>query len=169
MVTCNNCHSKQLDGSIFCVECGASISYITGGGSTRTLGEEVGAPQISSPPTGRGQSDVMPAGPAVTLLMLASGRRLTSALADELLLGREDSARGIVPDIDLGSEGGHDAGVSRRHAILAYRDGIWTAEDLGSANGTYLNGRRLVAQTPAQLSNGDELVCGTLRMRVEIR
>jgi pSer/pThr/pTyr-binding forkhead associated (FHA) protein len=97
-----------------------------------------------------------------------SGRRITLDVGEDLLIGRKDNARGIFPDVDLGLDGGYDAGVSRRHAILSYRDGAYHVEDLGSANGTFINNRRLEPQTSATLANGDELTCGTLLLRVEL-
>ena len=50
-----------------------------------------------------------------------SGRRINLDIGDDLLIGRKDNARGIFPDVDLGLDGGYDAGVSRRHAILAHQ------------------------------------------------
>jgi hypothetical protein len=51
-----------------------------------------------------------------------------------------------------------DPGVSRRHARLVYDEsGVWIA-DLGSTNGTFLNGARLVS--PTQLHDGDQLRFG---------
>jgi pSer/pThr/pTyr-binding forkhead associated (FHA) protein len=96
-----------------------------------------------------------------------SGRRITLDISDDLLIGRKDNTRGIFPDVDLGLDGGYDAGVSRRHAILSYHDGAYHIEDLGSANGTFVNSQRLAPQATAALANGDELRCGTLLLRVE--
>jgi pSer/pThr/pTyr-binding forkhead associated (FHA) protein len=85
-----------------------------------------------------------------------------------MVIGRADPNKGITPDIDLGPEGGFDAGVSRRHAVLAHSSGAYTVEDLGSANGTYVNGRRLTPQAVVPIRSGDELRCGTLVLRIEI-
>jgi len=53
------------------------------------------------------------------------------------------------------------AGVSRNHArIVVSRDGF-TLEDLGSKNGTYLQGKRI---TSAPLSDGDEVQIGKARL-----
>src|SRR5258706_4437862 len=43
--------------------------------------------------------------------------------------------------------------VSRQHAVIAFRDGIFTIADLGSANGTFVNDRRLT--DPFPLAHGD--------------
>lgn len=52
-------------------------------------------------------------------------------------------------------------GVSRRHARLdAVGDG-WRVTDLGSTNGTFVNGLRISSRT---LADGDELRCGPVRL-----
>lgn len=45
--------------------------------------------------------------------------------------------------------------VSRRHAVISYRDGIFTINDLGSANGTFVNDKRLLGLFP--LAAGDRI------------
>jgi adenylate cyclase len=58
-----------------------------------------------------------------------------------------------------------DAKVSRRHAVIhKQRDGTLTLVDLGSVNGTYLNGRRLVL--PARLHVGDTVRMGGTTLSV---
>jgi pSer/pThr/pTyr-binding forkhead associated (FHA) protein len=56
-------------------------------------------------------------------------------------------------------------GVSRHHARILVSGDAATVEDLGSKNGTYVNGRRITV--PARLSEGDEIglgaVCLTFR------
>ncbi len=47
--------------------------------------------------------------------------------------------------------------VSRRHAMLRHADGALTVEDLGSRNGTFLDGRRLAPCAPTPLANGARL------------
>ena len=53
-----------------------------------------------------------------------------------------------------------DASVSRRHAQLEFKDGAWQVRDLGSFNGTFVNGRRV--SEPAPLANGDALRIGSV-------
>lgn len=52
-----------------------------------------------------------------------------------------------------------DTTVSRRHAELTPDDGAWYLRDLDSANGTFLNGRKLTSR--ARLSPGDQIRCGS--------
>jgi pSer/pThr/pTyr-binding forkhead associated (FHA) protein len=101
------------------------------------------------------------------LVVLNSGRRIVVDTAQELLVGRKDNQRGIYPDVDLGLDGGYDAGVSRRHAIITPQAGGFVMEDLASANGTFINGRRLPPQAPTPIRGGDELKFGTLILRFE--
>lgn len=168
MQLCPNCKSKQLDGTIFCTDCGASMVTTSRRETTMSLGQR--------DPTGdmADEANVIPSpppaasGPRITLVIMNSGRRISLDIDDDLLIGRKDNARAIYPDVDLGLDGGYDAGVSRRHAILSWKNGAYLVEDLGSANGTALNGRSLAPQAPTRLANGDELKCGNLLMRVEL-
>jgi pSer/pThr/pTyr-binding forkhead associated (FHA) protein len=165
MIICSNCRSQQFDGTIFCLECGASLSFDQIQESTREIG-------ASASPNPRNARQAMETdahdGPTITFILAHNSHRITFQVTDELLIGRADQNKGIIPDIDLGPEGGYDAGVSRRHAILAHRRGAYTIEDLGSANGTFVNGRQLTPQIAVPLHHGDELKCGTLVLRVEI-
>ena len=61
----------------------------------------------------------------------------------------------------------NDQQVSRQHARIELRDGQVVVTDLGRANGTFVNGRRLAPQTPTTIEHSDELKCGTLLIRVE--
>jgi serine/threonine-protein kinase len=56
-----------------------------------------------------------------------------------------------------------DGAISRKHAQLEQRAGQWLVRDLGSLNGTFLNGRRLGAEE-APLNEGDEIVIGRTRI-----
>jgi len=58
-----------------------------------------------------------------------------------------------------------DPFASAEHAVLTYRGRSWYVEDLGSTNGTYLNGRPVEAV--AALGFGDELGIGQVRLRLE--
>jgi pSer/pThr/pTyr-binding forkhead associated (FHA) protein len=167
MQICNNCQSKQFDGTIFCAECGASLAPAARRETTMSLGQRGPTGDLTSAAIGAPDPTPAKDEPKISLQIMNSGRRINLDIGDDLLIGRKDHARGIFPDVDLGLDGGYDAGVSRRHAILAHKQDVYTIEDLGSSNGTFVNGRRLDPQTPAPIKHGDELKCGTLLIRVE--
>jgi pSer/pThr/pTyr-binding forkhead associated (FHA) protein len=169
MIICPVCQSKQLDGTIFCAECGGSLIENIVIESTRNLDahDPLQSGHAVLEGVERAPDPAAHAGPHLNLFIFASRRRIRIDLEEEVLIGRADRAKGIIPDIDLGPDGGYDAGVSRRHAILAHRNGDYVVEDLGSSNGTFVNGRQIAPQDVVRLANGDELQCGTLRMRIE--
>lgn len=70
----------------------------------------------------------------------------------ELSAGRNVIGRGTEADIRL-----PDTGVSRKHVDVVLDGGVATAEDLGSTNGTLVNGRRITRQP---LSDGDVIRIG---------
>jgi pSer/pThr/pTyr-binding forkhead associated (FHA) protein len=167
MQACSNCQSKQFDGTIFCAECGASMAPTIRRETTMSLGQHGPPGEFAPDPSATSSPEPVPSGPRITLVIMNSGRRINLDIGDDLLIGRKDNARGIFPDVDLGLDGGYDSGVSRRHAILAHQHSVYTIEDLGSSNGTFVNGKRLVPQTATPIESGDELKCGTLLIRVE--
>jgi pSer/pThr/pTyr-binding forkhead associated (FHA) protein len=59
-----------------------------------------------------------------------------------------------------------DSFASTEHARLSQRTGRWWLEDLGSTNGTRLNGEPLTA--PAIVTTGDEIGIGHVRLRIEL-
>jgi pSer/pThr/pTyr-binding forkhead associated (FHA) protein len=59
-----------------------------------------------------------------------------------------------------------DDTISARHARLTYHHTQWWLEDLGSTNGTRLNGQ--VVTTPTVLTNDDEIACGATTLVVDI-
>lgn len=86
----------------------------------------------------------------VLRVVRGAGRGRDIAVAGELVIGREASGDGRLDG---------EPALSRRHARLTQAaDGSLTVEDLGSLNGTHVNGRRIAAATG--LRAGDELRLG---------
>ena len=55
--------------------------------------------------------------------------------------------------------------VSTTHAALTYRGRAWYVEDLGSTNGTFVNGSQVDGLSPVAF--GDEVQLGQIRLRLE--
>lgn len=85
---------------------------------------------------------------------------------EETSLGRRDPAGGTIPDVDLTSYAAYRMGVSRRHAILKLADARLQLVDLGSSNGTMLNGVKLAPHQPRTLHDGDTIMLGKMNLRV---
>lgn len=58
-----------------------------------------------------------------------------------------------------------DEAASARHAVLELRDGEWWIEDLGSTNGTLVNGQRIEKRERVRF--GDEIAIGRVALRLE--
>jgi pSer/pThr/pTyr-binding forkhead associated (FHA) protein len=85
-----------------------------------------------------------------------------------LTIGRADLVEGHVPGVDLGPFGAQDAGVSRRHAVLwGTEDGLYV-RDLGSTNGTLVNGFKLQPKMSYKLRNGDRIEVGQMQCTLQV-
>ena len=78
-------------------------------------------------------------------------------------LNEGDHMLGRDPDLELNVE---SPSVSRRHARLRIGRGETVLEDLGSKNGTYVNGNRV--SDPVRLSDGDEIQVGSVRLTFRV-
>jgi len=96
------------------------------------------------------------ASPTDRILRLLWGQREVALSEGENILGRGTDS---LVWIDAQS-------VSRRHARVMVASGLATLEDLGSKNGTYVNGIRLTA--PVALRDGDELRIGNVPMTLKV-
>lgn len=76
----------------------------------------------------------------------------------DALIGRYDSVTGMSPDIDLTHED-QSRNISRRHARVVIKDGgFYVAEEIGTMNGTFLNGTKLANGVLTPINDGDELM-----------
>ncbi len=93
-----------------------------------------------------------------------TGRRFGLAADGRTTVGRFDPATGLHPDLDLKPLDVHRS-TSRRHAVILERDGtFFVREEVGSANGTFVNGRRLQPGEDVELHDGDRVQFGLVRM-----
>ena len=103
------------------------------------------------------RSPPAPSGPTLTLAFMNGPRRgdtVPLVMAPEVVVGRAAACTLTLAGDDE---------VSGRHARFFIQSRRLLLEDLGSTNGTWLNGVRLVAPSP--LSPGDVLQCGQTELR----
>jgi hypothetical protein len=91
-----------------------------------------------------------------TAVLLLDGKRLVVS-SEGVTLGRSRECDVVVDDPN----------VSRTHAELRPRGGSWVLTDLGSTNGSSVNGRRIDA--PTVVKPGDEIELGTAVMKFELQ
>jgi ABC-type multidrug transport system ATPase subunit len=105
------------------------------------------APPATAPPPAPGSATVMADVGSVSVEVLLRDHR-EYPLARDALVGRDPSAHVVLS---------HPA-VSRRHALVIVTPGTVFLSDLGSANGTFVNGRRVKRRV--RLRPGDRLAVG---------
>ena len=117
------------------------------------------AEQLTRPTPAADVRDKVP--PARHCLDLQSGHhRIALATSGEILLGRFDPHASANPDIDLSFDDRESLAISRRHARIIGHKGNHLIEDMGSTNGTLVNGKRLMIGQKVLLLPGDRVVLG---------
>lgn len=107
-------------------------------------------------------------GKQVSLNFLETGQVIELELGREYVIGRRHKSQPIIPDIDLSPFKAYDWGISRLHANLRVDQNDVSITDLGSSNGTWHAGTRLVTDHPYSLKHGDVLHLGKLKIQILI-
>ena len=167
MITCNSCGKRHIVNTLFCDECAAYLQVDQLRRTNPLNGQEVAWAE-EDPGATHVLHDQAVHTARMSITIAESGRNVELPADREVTLGRLDPASATFPDIDLTPEMGLEKGVSRRHAKIARTGGELSLEDLGSVNGTYLNGRRLTPYMPHTLSDRDEIRLSRVLIRVQI-
>ncbi|MRS04040.1 FHA domain-containing protein [bacterium] len=168
MILCPNCHNKELPGAYFCSECGTqllSLEFL----STRMIskpseGQSITETASSSIPTRKviqKQKD-----PNISLHVVDNGKVIHLSDKKDFTLGRAVEGQSILPDVDLSAYDAFSQGVSRMHVSLRIFNGDVYVMDLGSSNGTKINGQKIVPHVEYSISHGDLVSLGRLKVQV---
>jgi hypothetical protein len=172
MIACAACQHQELWGALFCSRCGTQLNYQSEVEIASTFFNVDPVPE--SPPTTDPAHPSIPQPsplkdePEVGLKFPETGEILSLEGSAEFTLGRVSGDQPILPDIDLSAYQALACGVSRLHATIKVMPDKITITDLGSANGTRVNGKKLVALEPQPLVNGDRILLGKLRLQMVI-
>jgi hypothetical protein len=169
MILCPNCLHKEMLGAFFCSECGAQLVY-SEGVPTSTIktssnlfeqhpDESKENPLDSAPPFSYSDS-------IASLNMITTGDMIPISGDNEFTLGRASEGQPVAPNIDLTPYKAYESGVSRMHASLRIIDDEIMVTDLGSANGTRINGRKITSQIPHPIKHGDILTLGKFKIQI---
>ena len=145
------------------------------GSPSASTGREAAAsdpPELTASPTPTAPPPAIRA-PAPCLVVLRSGEEV-ELRADGFVIGRESQSTDRSLAIDYAIDClAHPSMVSREHVRITRRDdggpggafsGVWYVEDLGSRNGSSLDGRRFeAADGPQRMADGATLCLGRLR------
>ncbi|MEY4529951.1 MAG: hypothetical protein RLZZ156_672 [Deinococcota bacterium] len=130
-----------------------------GGGAPRAE-EEIPEPQVTPTPEPRvtptiPEARVIPIPKALEYWKLRGAETLELPFGT-VTLGRSEENQIVIPE----------ASISGQHAQLEVRSESLSITDLGSTNGTFVNGRQLAENETAQLTEGMSLTLGAVEFRV---
>jgi len=111
--------------------------------------------QTAAPMTEAPRASALTSGPRleITVGSLSGSYALNPGVTT---IGRTDPANGNRPDVDLSV----DQAVSRRHAEIRHSAAGYSICDLGSTNGSVVNGRAIPRHQEIPLADGDEIRIG---------
>lgn len=167
MIICSNCQHQNVTGAVYCAECGAQLEGVETLITQAITDEQIEDELKKKAP--RPEAAAVPANSWLSLHLMDSGKILPLASRNEFTLGRLSEGQPIMPDIDLTPYQAYASGVSRLHAVVKREASRVLVMDLGSSNGTYLNGRRLNPHTEEPLNHGDIVALGKLKIQVLLR
>jgi FHA domain len=164
LVTCCTCgvpHRRDLP---VCVKCGAVFSLPLGLATPVTTADLASTlPQLAEPSKKRRAR----APTTTTLCFEVGGLPLTFSIVEKVIVGRCASSGCDDVTVDLSGFGAYEMGVSRRHVRIGRRGTLVYAADIGSRNGTWLNGQQLLVYGERLLHNGDDLRLSHLSLHVK--
>ena len=168
MITCPNCKHTNMAGAMYCVECGAQLiskdGLTTQNISTAQFNESVKEAKRQDTYQAFDGRDAWG-----SVHLLDTGQVLPLADRNEFTLGRISEGQPIMPDIDLSPYQAYAGGVSRLHAVIKRSGANIIIMDLGSANGTYLNGKRLQPNMDQVVKHGDVVALGKLKLQILVK
>lgn len=160
MKVCPFCGQKNREGMLFCEECGQSLH----GDALNTTLPTRQLHQLPNELAAKATWGTAKFGQASTVLIHVRDATDPIVLqpARRIVFGRADKSSPNQPDLDLTPYGALERGVSRIHAAIERSEDTLTLIDMGSSNGTHLNGQRLSPDQPRVLRDGDEIRFGKL-------
>ena len=165
MLECLHCNHENEDSAEECTRCNRPLYSLAviDPRSTDALPE---VQALKSKRTEPG-SEIFKPGMVLTMHVEGDDRAIRIRPKDALLFGRNDPTLRVAPEVDLTEYSGASQGVSRAHAALRTRDDYLVLIDMASANGTYLNGEKLLPHHPKLVRDGDTIQLGRMLLIIQ--
>jgi len=161
MIKCTNCGEANREGMLFCEICGYGLTGSNPGQATIPTRQISDAEDDSIAKATWGAARFKQ-GSSIVIHVRDSEDPVTVEPSKRVIFGRSDNSSTVKPDVDFAPYGAVEKGVSRQHAALEVNEDTLMLLDVGSSNGTYLNGQRLLPNQPRVLRDGDEVRLGKL-------
>lgn len=162
---CPICKNRNERRAIVCIHCGASLEGLRldllATVTNTTMLEKISAKIIDSPV----DNSLIP-DDGIAIYAAGTSQPVYLWFEKELVFGRKGDGLSQGTFLDLSELGGHQAGISRRHAIIRKGEDGYEIVDLSSTNGSWLNDKRLIPHKPVPLASGSQLRFGLLRLLV---
>ena len=166
MIICPNCQHKEIPGTVFCSNCATQLIVLDTSKTHEIHDTNSKLKAIKTAPFR--PSPQVHFNSWASLHMLESGQIISLADRDEFTIGRTSEGQPIMPDVDLTEFNAYANGVSRLHCVIKKANFKAYVIDLGSSNGTYLNGVRLSVHGETPINHGDVISLGKLKIQVLI-
>ena len=174
MILCPNCHHQELPGALFCSECGAqlvSTDALTTQSFDRIHSDILNTDALKNANLDEASPEAVitrESESMVSLRMVDSGKLYNLSGRTEYSLGRIAEGQPILPDVDLSEFEAYSQGVSRLHASIKVGPQRISIMDLGSSNGTRVNGQKIVPHVDYPVKHGDIIALGKLKIQLII-
>jgi hypothetical protein len=168
MIICPNCQHFEIPGALFCSECGSQL-VSKDPFDTQLIQKSPSDyfdSTISFDPYSVGLKPDDMAEPCLTLRVVDSNEIIHLTGRKEFTIGRVAEGQPILPDIDLSAYQAYTLGVSRLHASVKISPQRAVVMDLGSSNGTRVNGQKIVPNVDYLINLGDIVALGKLKIQI---
>jgi pSer/pThr/pTyr-binding forkhead associated (FHA) protein len=158
MITCKVCGNQEFHGVLFCNECGSQLAYAP----------DQKANTLVYPNQIKGLHLDISNERDFILYYQEKEVAIDLPVQNEFSLGRLVEGQVLAPDVDLNKYEAFNQGVSRLHATIRIdpqKNKVFVI-DQGSANGTFVNGYEIPANSEVPLNHGDVLTLGKFSLKV---
>ena len=169
---CPKCGYPNAPSAIVCARCGTPLSKQQDKGPDARLSTLPAVHDAETNKESRGSRTAHAdrLGPnSIALYAEGFSEPIIFEVMQQVIIGRHIPNNASQPSLDLTAYQAYEKGVSRVHARIRRVESGLLVEDMGSSNGSWLNGVRLTPYSPRPLSPGDKLLFARMPLEVYFR